>query len=405
MINNNLCGFSKRRYLYISNAFEANEKDKRLITGDSPAASGKVIGLCRAVRSHGGKASIISLGRGRQRGSWEWYPSVIRRVDGVPIVYAACLDAPIVSHLVSTISLLFVVIKIMKRESIAIYYNYLPHYVPCLISNRIMKRRCILDLEDGHRSDEKTLRGRINRYLLAIYNLLCNGGVMLASSSLIKQTSLRPFCICYGVVPSVNCITRWKEQPLQVLYGGQLCKDTGVDLFLESLAIIIKKGKGIKHKLRIVITGFGDMSVYLENEVRHKYNDFVEYRGALSKAEYIQLLRESHVGLSLRIPGMLMSTTTFPSKVVEMAAFGLLVVSTRVSDVPLLFSEKTGVLLNNASPEDLAAVLLSIVDSPETYRDIALQGQRELSSLLSPQRVGAELLNFWNGSDSLCGLE
>lgn len=391
----------KQRFFYISNAFEESVKLQRSVSGDSPAASAKVIRLCRAVREQGGKATVISLGRCRQTGSWQWYPATIRRDKGVPIVYACYLDAPILTHFVSALSLFFILLKSTRRDSVLIFYNFLAYYAPALIINRLRGRRCILDLEDGCRNDERSLKGRLNKLLLKIHNVCCTGGAMLASSALISQTPLRPTMVCYGVAPWIQCNKDWHSSPLQVLFGGALCKDTGAKLFLDALNLLVTQRPGIGSELKIVVTGFGDMADKIRETAHARYQGFVDFRGTVASDEYVELLHESHIGLCLKMPDMSMGATTFPSKVVEMAAFGLLVVATKVSDVPSLFSDETGVLLNMACPEDLAAALLKIADSPKKHKNIALHGQRELTAMFSPERVGAAFLDFWRGSSSV----
>jgi len=390
-----------QRYFYISNAFDEGVKRHRSITGDSPAASGKIISICRSVREQGGKATVVSLGRGRQGGSWKWHPAVIRRPEGVPIIYAAYFDAPLVTHIVSAFSMLMVLLRVARRNSVLIFYNYLAYYVPTLIVSRLLGRRCILDLEDGFRSDDRTWKGRLNLFLLTTYNIFCNGGAMLASSTLIDQTRLRPTIVCYGAATDVPCCKNWHESPLQVLFGGALFKDTGAELFLDTLNLLVTEHRDVLCKFKIVVTGAGDMAEKIKETVLAKYHGFVEFRGAVSRKEYMEILHESHIGMCLKMPDMSMGMTTFPSKVVEMAAFGLLVVSTKVSDVPFLFSDRTSVLLKNASPEDLASVLVDIAKLPEKYGDIAFQGHKELTELLSNQRVGAALLAFWKGQAPL----
>jgi len=391
----------KQRFFYISNAFEESVKKQRSISGDSPAASGKVIRLCHAVRTQGGKAIVISLGRGRQRGSWRWYPVTIRRTERIPVVYAAYYDAPLLTHLVSACSLFFILLKNSRCNSVLIFYNFLSYYVPGLIINRLMGRRCILDLEDGYRRDEASLKGHLNQFLIKIHNHYCNGGAMLASSTLIKQTPLRPNIVCYGVAPIVSHIKDWRLLPIKILFGGALLKDTGAELFLDAIGNIMSNNPAIASRLKITVTGFGDMSDKIQDTAETLYKGLVEFRGSVSNKEYIQILSESHVGLCLKLPDMSMGATTFPSKVVEMAAYGLLVVSTKVSDVPKLFSDKCGVLLSQATPQNLADILTDVASFPEKYQVIALRGQKVITTLLSPERVGAALLDFWSGSNSV----
>lgn len=387
------------RFFYVSNAFEDMEKHARNIVGDSPAASGKVTKLCQAVRGQGGKAVVVSLGRGRQRGSWRWFPSVVRRACGVPIVYAAYLDAPVLTHFVSAISLLAIVLKISAPTSTLIFYNFLAYYIPSLIVSRFLKRRCLMDLEDGCRQDDQTIRGYMNRTLLKAHDYLCNGGAMVASTALIDHTSLRPISVCYGVVSRTDFKKNWGVPRLQVLFGGSLYKDTGAQLFIDAVGTVLSQYPGIGRRLKIVVTGFGDYAEKIKELASGQYSSILEYRGNVSSKEYLELLKESHIGLCLKLPDMSMGATTFPSKVVEMAAFGLLVVSTKVSDVERLFSEDTGVLLGSTTPEELAAALINIADSPEKYREVSGKGHAVLVARLSPEIVGTELLSFWRGKN------
>lgn len=381
--------------------FEESVKLFRSISGDSPAASGKVIRLCQAVRLSGGNVWVISLGRGRQKGSWKWYPSVVRRSEGVPIIYTAYFDAPLLTHFITTLSLFLILLRITNRNSVLIFYNFLIYYAPALVINRLCGRRCVLDLEDGFRSDERTIKRFLNHFLLGLHNMLCNGGAMVASSSLITQTTLRPNYVCYGVAPSVQFHKDWCALPLQVIFGGALLHDTGVELFLQTLEMLVFERSNITTRLKFIVTGFGDLSGQIKEFVETRYKDFVEFRGNISSLEYREILNQSHIGLCLKLPDRSMGATTFPSKVVEMAAYGLLVVSTNVSDVPNVLSDDSAVLLREAEPLALAQALKYISSNPTFARETAKKGQMRVATLLSAKKVGTELLRFWNGIDTL----
>ena len=100
------------------------------------------------------------------------------------------------------------------------------------------------------------------------------------------------------------------------------------------------------------------------------------------------------MGLSLRIPGTELATTTFPSKVVEFASQGLLVLSTDVSDVSLLFDEDSAALIHEATPDALAHRIASIVENPDAHRRIAEQGRHVIEATCGRREVGARLIEF-----------
>jgi glycosyltransferase involved in cell wall biosynthesis len=89
-----------------------------------------------------------------------------------------------------------------------------------------------------------------------------------------------------------------------------------------------------------------------------------------------------------------MGATTFPSKVVEMAAYGLLVVSTRVSDVPLLFDDSSAELLSEASPAALASVFARVIEDPGGARHRADRGLAMIRERFSSAAVGRQMAQF-----------
>jgi glycosyltransferase involved in cell wall biosynthesis len=130
----------------------------------------------------------------------------------------------------------------------------------------------------------------------------------------------------------------------------------------------------------------------------HNFSGSVfRFLGKVEESDYIEILRQSHVGLCLKIPCSGMGSTTFPSKVVELASYGLLVISTRVSDVPDLFPPGSAVLLSDPSAEALVAALVAADADPKTASEIAERGNAVVRERLSAKKVGTELLAFLGG--------
>lgn len=385
----------RKRYFYICNVFEASVKLQRNITTDSPAANGKVSRLCHAVRKFGGDVWIISLGRGRSKGTWKRYPATIRRIKGVPIVYLDFWDAPVLTHLVTIISLCSVVFHLTSRRAVLIFYNCMVHYPAALIMSKLLGRRCILDLEDGYRHDENKIRRILNLFLMKIHNFFCSSGTMLASTALKEQTSSKHTYICYGVSETQKIDLNWTTVPLQVLFGGSLFADTGAALLLDALDLLKRKFPEVLKQLNFAVTGFGDFSDHMQRAAMSDMRDFLTFHGNVTDKEYREIIRRSHVGLCLKLPSSSMGATTFPSKVVELSSNGLLILSTRVSDVPIIFDETTAVLLDEATPLALALALKSITENPDRAGKTALAGQERIAAMLSEEKIGRELLRFW----------
>jgi glycosyltransferase involved in cell wall biosynthesis len=298
-----------------------------------------------------------------------------------------------------------VLLRLRRRTSHAVWYNYQAHYVFALILARVLRLRCILDLEDGLRSDDGSFRHRVDGLLLKLHVGLCGGGAMLACRQLAHQAAAARTFVCYGVVEAGHAERDWSASRLQVLLGGSLLRNTGADLFLDALSVLSRDSPQTLTRLRFVVTGFGDRAARLESAALSDFAECLRFRGRVTGREYAAILEASHVGLCLKLPSSPMGVTTFPSKVVELAAQGLLVVSTRVSDVPVLFDGSSAVLLEHATADALAKVLTSIAQDPRGARELARAGQTRVTSLLSEERVGADLLRFWNGESSESGTD
>jgi glycosyltransferase involved in cell wall biosynthesis len=386
---------------YIANVFDESAKHKRAVLHDSPAANRKVFSLCRAVRLTGGHVEIISLGRIRVRRAWKFYPCFSTEADAVPITYLHFLNIPVVTHIVTMFSLLIFIMGRTDKDSIYIFYNYYLHYLLTLLFCRLTGRRCILDIEDGCRADEKNIRSLPHSLLLRIANFCCLDGVMLATSALREQSSGQRSYVCYGIADQFPDTRNWSITPLQVHLGGLLEEDTGVLLFLETLRLLKFSRPQLCHELRFVVTGYGPLAKEVKIIAEGSMKDILHYAGKVSLSEYKDIIRHSHVGLSLKARASSMGATTFPSKVIELASNGMLLVTTKVSDVPLLFDNSTAMLLESETPEALADILVYIVNNPQKARDIAQAGRKMIQSRCSEEKIGRDLLQFWLGSDTM----
>ncbi len=86
--------------------------------------------------------------------------------------------------------------------------------------------------------------------------------------------------------------------------------------------------------------------------------------------------------------------TTFPSKVVEITSHGLLLITTRTSDVPMLFDSTQAIFLEAATGAALAAAIEAALADPAGMARIAEQGHRRAAELFDARAVGHRLLAF-----------
>ncbi len=387
-----------REVIYLCNALDDATKAERKITTDSPAATNKVFGLCLALQKAGAEVAILSMGRGRQQGSFTRFSRSDHFYTEIQLFYATFWDIPFLTHLVTACSLAgqFFRIRRQKKQPVLVAYNRLWHYMPTLCIARLLRVPCYLDLEDGFIGRP----GISQMFLTRFFDWACDQGSLLACEALGNQVKSQRQLVCYGVADaSKACEKNWSDGGIRVLFGGTLCEETGASLFIQTIRILIRKYPESISNIHFVVTGFGDMA----DEIRHLAMDeadgIVEFYGSVSTSEYDQLLAESHIGLCLKLASGSFHDSTFPSKVIELSSHGLLLVSTQVSDVPNLFSSQDALLLKDEAPESLAGALSWAITHRDDACMMAKRGREAALRRCAPECVGAELARFLAGDN------
>ena len=385
----------KPRVLIICNALDDATRQQRGITTDSPAASRKIFLLCKALRLAGISSCVVSLGRGRAGGSTEFFPHVIRRVQGVPVFYAPFSRIPFLSELISLLAPFGIIFRLRRHNPKAIiFYNRMTAYLPALLAAFVLGYRNVLDLEDGEVFVSSLSRaGFIARFLPMIFDRFCGGGALLACTALAKHTKARPVLCYYGTSAGKPSAIKFQSECVTVLMGGTLCFDTGAELLINALRELRREAPPWAEKLRFEVTGKGPSLDGLTALAMEPGVAQVIVHGRTTDQQYREVLRRSDVGLALKLNTGPLANTTFPSKVIEFAAEGLLVLTTDISDVRQILG--SGALyLTQDEPQMLIDLLESVVQDRIMARDRAQRGGRNVQSLCSPRSSGQAVANF-----------
>jgi glycosyltransferase involved in cell wall biosynthesis len=327
---------SKRSIVIVCNALDDVTRIERRIVTDSPAASRKMFLLAKTLCRSGAKVVVLSMGRGRQDSSGHYSRGAVKRVDGILVLYAPFLHRPLASELLSFFSLGVNLWRLWRRrgQMTAIFYNRLPAYLLALLVAVLLRYRTVLDLEDGEVGLKPwSMKWFVSKPTQRLYDLFCSGGALIACKSLGSFTSLKPTQCYYGTVETQNAPVKWSTDEVKVLLGGTVSRDTGALLLAEAVRMMRKEQSAWKKLLCFEITGKGDCLAEFQSLALSFDHPRVNVHGRMNDSEYRTLAGEVHVGLSLRPNQGILSNSTFPSKVVEMAAAGLLVLTTDTSDV------------------------------------------------------------------------
>lgn len=385
--------------LIASNALDDATRKQRGIESDSPAASRKVFLLCMALRAAGVRPYVLSLGRGRASGSLTYFRTTVRRVGGVPVVYAPFSHVPLVSELLSLFGHLGVLVRLARRKSRAIvYYNPTPAFVVLLLAAVACRYRNTLDLEDGEVPGGRpwSLGALAQRLVRAVFDRACSNGALLACSALAASTRIRPVLCYYGTTrPSVRA-TRVDRPEVTALMAGTIATETGADLLSETILGLRAAAPPWARRLSVVVTGKGSGLDRLKALSASDGFPRVKVLGRLSDADYQSVVRGADIGLALKLNDGPYANTTFPSKVVEFASEGLLVLTTAISDVERVLGDGARYLRAD-DPRQLQDLLEEIVEDRSAAERCAERGTRAVEVLCAPGHAGRRVAEFLFG--------
>ncbi len=387
------------RIFYFCNIADDSTRTRRAITSDSPAALRKVEGVYRAWSSTGNAFTVISDGRGTIPGLGDFTRFPRERTtlpSGMVIEYASSLRLRWLAHLYSAFSIGTAALKtVPSHDAVAVFYNAEPHCLLALALLRLRGTPCLLDIEDGLDVPWLSIRGFVYRLCFAAFRWSCCGG-FAASSKLASVLPGGDGIVISGVTDATEkqAARDWDSARLQVLFSGTLNDATGVPLFLETLNWLRAHAPESLSRLHFVICGQGPMLPDLLAIAEDSEQASIEVLGRVSFARYAALLAESHVALSLKLPRTHYDEQTFPSKTIEIASSGALLVTTPISDVPTLFAASGAVLLNDATAEELGNALISIEADRIAASVRAATCAEHIRSTLGPAETGQRIHDY-----------
>lgn len=391
-----------RNLFFICNALDDTTRIERGIETDSPAASRKIFLLSKAVRKAGVQPLILSLGRGRQNGTGRYFQAKVCRVDGVPVIYLPFFHFPILSELLSLFSAVPMLWRMRRKKGkkTALFYNRTLAYLAALVSAKILRFNTVLDLEDGEINlSLRSLSGLWSRVFCGLFDSLCSGGALLACHALQRMTKLRPTQCCYGSLETLSTTANWDLSSITILFGGTVSYDTGAALLINVISMLRDESPSWAKDIRFEITGKGDCLEQFKALVDDSRKPNVVVHGRTTKGEYQQILTRTQVGLALKPNSGELAHTTFPSKVIEFASHGILIITTDISDVQKVLGDGA-IYLAVDDPRLLIEKLRWILENRDAARDLSLNGARAVSAVCAPEIVGKTLSKFLFESSS-----
>ena len=391
-------GSSRRRVFYVAPV--AAHRDARAL--ESPAARNKVFGIAGALAVAGAASFVVST-TGTDASVTPFRPLAIsRRPAGSPslsrplIQVFAGRSSGVARRLSATVFLVIFAIRMVRRGDIVLLYNGYPDYLLLALVCRVIGAACVLDIEDWAPPGSRSALDRLVRVSQRLLLRWCAPRQVTVSRQLGEMLSLDRFLPVYGAA-SFHATRRpspaFSLPVVRILYGGSIMHETGLDLFEEAIADLRQRPACLP--LHILVSGSFDRA-RLSRSARPGAGSGLEMTlcGDLTAEEYRALCDTIDIGLCLKLSRHVMGQTTFPSKVIEIAAKGMLLISTPVSDVPVIFDETCAVILPDDDPQALAAAIRDAAADRAASADRARRGRERVEALFDAGIVGRSMLTF-----------
>ncbi len=388
-----------RRIVILCNAVSDTLRAERGIWTDSPAGTRKILMMARAMQEAGARPLVLSLGRGaqpRRQGWWGWKTA---QAGGVPIVYCPFTHVRWRSLFQSMFAPLAILWRLRheRGQTTILFYNRYPSHAVMLVAAWIFGFDRALQLEDGYvpvpgRHWQNVLMQGYER----LFDRLAGPRVLLACRALGERARMSRQMLFYGIAPPLPDGPDWSMRPLVFLIGGTVDGDTGSPMLVDAIRHLRVRSSTIETAslpVRFVVTGKGDGIAAFEALAREPGAPLVTVHGRLSDTDYASVVREAHVGLSLKPNGGIFADTTFPSKVIEMATAHTLVISTDISDVRAVMGNGALYLTCNDSVE-LASLIAWVATHVDEAEATARRGSSAVFDLCAPAAVGRRLVDF-----------
>lgn len=389
-----------KKIIIICNAVDDITRNERKITTDSPAASKKVFMLADALADANTHLEIISMGRGRPNNSFNFYMSKKIINKSVEITYLPFTHIRFLSELITFFYLAIAMVRAGigggYSDRAVIFYNRLPAYILALVMASFLGLKRIIDIEDGEiaSAGKKNIKQKINYLVIKLYDFLCTDGALLACSALSSMTR-NTHKICYYGTVSALSKSRFvfNRAPISVLLSGSLSDDTGANRLVNAIRSMRLESARWEN-IRFDISGHGPSLQDFRELMEDNRFPSVYVHGRLSNTGYNDLLEKCDVGLALKPISGSLADTTFPSKVVEFASAGLLVVSTDISDVKLVLGVAGAAWLSTDCEEELIKTFDNILLNTRWAKDTLCRGRKSVCEKLDPASVQKKIREF-----------
>ena len=286
---------------------------------------------------------------------------------------------------IKTNYLMYKLIKDCKAD--IIHANDLNALIPAYLAAKKTKSKLVYDsheifIENPWVAKVKWLHSllfHIEKYLLKRTDLLVNvshaAGDYMSKIYDIKDRIVVTNCISETTLSQI--IMHEKHEGFEVLNHGQFYVGRGYDIMVNAAPLIANLPK-----VKLVLRGFGSMEKELKKTVDERGYKNVVFAPPVRMLDLISYASSSHVGVALTQQICLNYELSISNKIFEYAAAGLPVIMSNIPEHKYLNDKyHFGIILEDDSPECLAAAIQTLYNNKLMYSEMAKNAKRMSSEV------------------------
>lgn len=269
-----------------------------------------------------------------------------------------------------------------------------------LFSKLILRKKWIIDIRDLWIDasislgfiKEGGLFEKISRYFMYICfknaDMVCTTTEGVASKLQLRYNIQNIAIIPNGVDPDRFC-PKVESKKNQIIYSGNVGHAQDLRNCILAMKEIVKS-KDIK----LLIVGDGDIKEELEELVKlENLEDTVIFKGLVPRDEIPKMISESLIGIA-PLKKLECLDYAAPTKVFEYMACGVPFLGCGMGEIELLAAESGAGVIANNDPDDIANVIMDLIDNPEKSRKMGNNGINYVSTHYDRKKIALNLYNY-----------
>ncbi len=381
---------NENKIVCLSNVFDQNyhdlrgEKVARCLSGTKR----QVLFRCLQKASAREVVVLSAPPKAEERRDPKWLPAVETRYAAHRQFFCANWDAPKWRLPLSWLFYTRHVLRHTRSGDVVVIDNYEFIYIVAAWFLKLFRRvTFILEYEDGKHLIDRSIWRLLSGLAETAGRPLLSGAILTHPALGRRLPPALPTELVPGFVPEQTPAHHDKAGPeVRFLYSGTLDGPRGVDLLLEAVKLLPAQG------WHLDITGHGPLAETISRFVSDsRWQGRLEFHQSLPPDAYERLLAACHAGLNCQRTSDPISSVTFPSKVFTYLSAGLVVISSRASEVDKICG-KACLYFDEETPRSLAAAMSeAITDFAAVCRKLGLA---EVTRRFSVEATTARLQKF-----------